>query len=155
MGSLFPKGEEALFFREKVGRGVLFLWAFWGVFMSIRVLFVESDIVLVELLSPWLKQRGMEVVARVDSREAALEACEKHEPHLALVALKALPFSALELVQQLRAKYPSMQVLVSSFWASWEELKEAKCWGAQAGFSRPPSFEEFQHALKACHFETP
>jgi DNA-binding NarL/FixJ family response regulator len=118
--------------------------------MSIRVLLIETDTVVAELLSQWVKQRGMEVVACVNTAEDALKACEKHKPELAFVALKVLPTSALELVQQMRAQCPSLQVLVSSFWAFREEIKEAKLWGAKAGFSRPPSPEGFQHALEAC-----
>jgi len=118
--------------------------------MSIRVLFVETDVVLMELLSQWVKQRGMEVVACVNTEEEALQACEEHKPHLAFVALKVLPTSALELVQKMRALYPSLQILVSSFWAFREEVKEAKLWGAKAAFPRPPSPEEFQYALEAC-----
>jgi len=118
--------------------------------MSVRVLFVETDSVLLELLSQWVQQRGMEVVACVSTAQEALLACEEHKPHLAFVALKVLPTSALELVQQMHAQYPSMQVLVSSFWALKEEVKEAKLCGAKAGFSRPPSPEEFQYALEAC-----
>jgi DNA-binding NarL/FixJ family response regulator len=118
--------------------------------MSIRVLFVEADSVLAELLSQWVKKRGMEVVACVTTAEEALEACEKHNPHLAFIALKVLPTSALELMQKMREKHPSVQILVSSFWALKEEVSEAKLWGARAGFSRPPSPEEFQYALEAC-----
>jgi len=118
--------------------------------MSVRVLFVETDAVLVELLSQWVKAQGMEVVACVDTEEKALQACEAHKPNLAFVALKVLPTSALELVQKMKASLPSLQIIVSSFWALKEEVKEAKLWGAQAGFSRPPSPEEFQYALAAC-----
>ncbi|MCL2626621.1 MAG: response regulator [Cystobacterineae bacterium] len=123
--------------------------------MSIRVLFVESDLVLVELLTAWLGERGMEVVGRVDSMEGALEACEKREPHLVLLALRVLPFSTEELLKQMGARWPSMQVLVSSFWATGEEVRGAKWRGAQGGFSRPPSLEGFEEALGACSWERP
>ena len=118
--------------------------------MSIRVLFVETDVVLVELLSQWLKQRGMEVIACVDTAEKALKACKKHKPHLALIALRVLPTSALELLQEMRRRHPSVKILVSSLWALREEVREAKLLGASGAFSRPPRLEEFQHALEAC-----
>jgi len=118
--------------------------------MSIRVLFVEVDLIMAELLSRWVKQRGMEVVACVHTEEEALKACETHQPHLVCIALKVLPTSALELMQKMQAQNPAVQMIVSSFWALREEVKEAKLWGAKAGFPRPPSPEEFQYALEAC-----
>jgi len=92
----------------------------------------------------------MEVVSCVDTAEAALQACAMHKPQLAFVALKALPTSAKELLLQMQAEYPAMQMVVSSFWGSWEEIQEAKLWGAKAGFSRPPNPQELQRALLAC-----
>jgi DNA-binding NarL/FixJ family response regulator len=80
-----------------------------------RVLIVDDHPImragLVQLIS---QEADLEVCAEADSAHGGLEAIEKHSPHVAIVDITLKDSSGLDLIKDIRLRFPGVQVLVVS-----------------------------------------
>jgi len=80
--------------------------------MGYRILIVDDSPVLRIMLSEMLQELGHEVVAEVDSGNAALEAYPKHKPDLVCLDVSLPDINGLEVLQRLRRSDPHAKVLI-------------------------------------------
>lgn len=80
--------------------------------MSLRVLVADDHPVYREGLVTMLSDRGLDVVADVDSGEAALLAAIEHRPDVVLMDLQMPGIGGVEATRRLLAELPQVAVLV-------------------------------------------
>lgn len=80
--------------------------------MTLRVVVADDHPVYREGLVAMLDDRGIEVVADVDSGEAAIEACAEHRPDVVLMDLQMPGLGGVEATRRLLAQDPATAVLV-------------------------------------------
>jgi two-component system response regulator AlgR len=102
-----------------------------GEFEAKRVVIADNDPEWVELIRTDLSLEGHNVVAAVQSGEAALDACRQHRPDVLVVDEKMPPgMNGVEVARQVRAMDPSIQVVVFTNFDEEEIMKSAADAGA-------------------------
>lgn len=82
-----------------------------------RIVIVENEGLLLDLLTDALRGRGIEVVARARTREEALPLVDETAPDLALLDIRLVDSrdtDGLELAEVVRARYPDVGLLMLS-----------------------------------------
>ena len=101
---------------------------------KIRLLVADDHMVMrMGLVLAASDQPDMEVVADVESGEAAIAAYRTHRPDVVIVDLRMRGLSGLETIRALRKEFPSAKIVVFSNYARGEEVYQAMKLGA-AGF---------------------
>lgn len=112
-----------------------------------RILLVEDDAVVCELLSRKLRERGflVEVSASV---EHAREVAGAWKPQAAILDLVLGRASGLELIPELVAAHPGIRVVVLTGYASIATAVHAIKMGAGEYLAKPASVEDIVAALR-------
>src|SRR5687768_14339861 len=101
--------------------------------MMLRVFIVEDDDLTRENLSEALSaQDDMQVVGSAPIPEEALRALEKVTPDVILVDLGLAQYSGVDLIRELRPKYPALQIMAHTALDDRGAVFEAIKAGAQS-----------------------
>lgn len=98
-----------------------------------KILLVEDDQGLREVLSEELRERGLEVTAYATT--PPLEVVQ--EPHWALLDLRVGSENSFDFLRELRARYPQTKVVMMSGFGSVASAVKAMQWGAINFISKP------------------
>ncbi|AHF94860.1 hypothetical protein OPIT5_28530 [Opitutaceae bacterium TAV5] len=110
---------------------------------------IDDHLVVSGLVENFISSLGnYAVVARVVADAAALEAVERHNPHLVIMELSSPTNSAPDLLCQIRQSHPDTRVLIFSGDCSLETVRFALEAGVHGYVSKTASFSEFQQAIK-------
>jgi response regulator NasT len=102
-----------------------------GEFEQKRVVIADNDAEWIELIRTDLSLEGHQVVAAVESGEAAIDACREHHPDVLVVDEKMPPgLNGVEVARQVRAADPSVQVVIFTNFDEEEIIKGAADAGA-------------------------
>jgi CheY-like chemotaxis protein len=102
-----------------------------GEFEQKRVVVADNDAEWVELIRTDLSLEGHQVVAAVQSGEAAIAAVREHRPDVLVVDEKMPPgLNGVEVARQVRAADPSVQVVIFTNFDEEEIMKGAADAGA-------------------------
>jgi CheY-like chemotaxis protein len=102
-----------------------------GEFEQKRVVIADNDAEWIELIRTDLSLEGHQVVAAVESGEAAIEACREHHPDVLIVDEKMPPgINGVEVARRIRAADPSIQVVIFTNFDEEEIIKGAADAGA-------------------------
>ncbi|MEY2459827.1 MAG: hypothetical protein QOG30_1657 [Acidimicrobiaceae bacterium] len=102
-----------------------------GEFEQKRVVVADNDAEWVELIRTDLSLEGHQVVAAVQSGEAAIDAVREHRPDVLVVDEKMPPgLNGVEVARQVRAADPSVQVVIFTNFDEEEIIKGAADAGA-------------------------
>lgn len=115
---------------------------------KLRILVVEDDEQVRELLVSYLEKRGYGVQAAADGR-AALAAVVNEPPDVALLDVGLPDIDGLELLKQLRTELPELVVLVISGKGTWEAVPRALEFGAADFISKPIRLRQLERVLLA------
>lgn len=111
------------------------------------LLIVDDDTTFTCILSRALARRGYSVVTASNGMEA-LSRCREHHPAQAVVDLKLETESGLNLLPQLKAINPDLQVLILTGYSSISTAVEAIKMGATNYLCKPASVEDILGAFK-------
>jgi DNA-binding response OmpR family regulator len=112
------------------------------------VLIVEDDAALLHFLDQGLKLDGHEVSLATDG-EAALEAAEKLRPEAMILDLGLPRKDGIEVLAEMRKRFPSTSVLVLTGRADMEERVKCLDLGADDVVLKPFSFHELRARIQA------
>jgi len=116
--------------------------------MSARLLIVEDDPEMRDLLRKVLEKEGYQVSVAADSREAT--ACLSRIPFDLVVTDMLMPDDGgLELLQVIRETRPSLPVIIITAFGDWGSYSRALELGAAAFISKPLKMVELIGAINA------
>jgi len=101
-----------------------------------HILVVDDDESLRRVTQVQLEQEGYTVATAKDG-EQALAAVEKSPQDLVLTDMKMPGMSGVELLRQLRARFPELPVILVTAFSSVESADEAKKLGAYDYITKP------------------
>lgn len=111
------------------------------------LLIVDDDTTFAGILSRALTRRGYNVVTASNGTEA-LSRCHEHQPAQAVVDLKLETESGLNLLPQLKAINPDLQVLILTGYSSISTAVEAIKMGATNYLCKPASVDDILSAFE-------
>ncbi|MFQ5520719.1 MAG: PAS domain S-box protein, partial [Candidatus Methylomirabilia bacterium] len=111
-----------------------------------RILVVDDEMGPRESLRMILKPQYE--VTTVDSGEAALEAVPDFHPDLVFMDIKMPTLDGIEVLQQLKARDPSVQVVMITAYASLDTVKSALTYGAFEYLIKPFSRQDLEETAR-------
>lgn len=115
--------------------------------MSKRILIVDDDAAFCEVLARSLERHQYQTRS-AQSMKAALAACENFQPEQAIVDLKLGEDSGLQLIPQLRARFPKLKILMLTGYSSIATAVDAIKLGANNYLQKPAGAKEIIAALE-------
>ena len=112
----------------------------------LRVLVADDDPGIVRTLMLGLKMMGCQPVG-VDSAEAALKALEEKPADMLLTDMRMEGLSGVELVRDVRTRFPGVVCVVMTAFASYENAVSAIKAGAYDYLPKPFTTEELEHLV--------
>lgn len=113
----------------------------------IRILVVDDDSVILELVSSYLTTRGFEVLKAADG-EGALQILKQHPPDLLLCDVQMPRTNGLEVLKEAGQKYPHLPVIMTSGAGFIDDVVVALRLGAWDYLLKPfPSMAVVDHAV--------
>src|SRR5690606_32803069 len=117
----------------------------------IRVLIVDDEKIVrkgIATFMPW-QDYGMVVVGEANNGEKALQFMENNEIDLLLTDLSMPVMSGIELMREVRQKYPNVQIVVLTLHQTFEYAQEALRLGAIDYISKTQlEQEQFEDVLE-------
>jgi len=114
--------------------------------MPFRVMLVEDDPGVRASLEETLTEEGVEVVA-VDSAESALARVSRADPDLLLSDVRMPGLSGLELLKEIRARVPSVDVVLMTAYEDMPTVAEAMREGAADFLVKPLELAKLRRVL--------
>jgi two-component system response regulator PilR (NtrC family) len=111
-----------------------------------KLLIVEDDAHLRETLTAFLSRVGYQVAAAHDGREA-LEVVDKELPDLVLTDIHMSGMGGLELLGEVKARYPETIVIIMTAFSSIDTAVEAMRRGAEDYLSKPLQLADAQMSI--------
>ena len=112
-----------------------------------RVLVVDDEQVIREILSDFLLMEGYQVLTAANGR-VALDVLAHHAVHLVLSDLKMPEMGGLELLEGIRDRYPEVVTLIMTGYGTVETAIEAMKRGAFDYVLKPFKVEEVVHTVR-------
>ena len=114
--------------------------------MNVRILVVDDELMLRDVLSDYLSRQGYEVLLAEDGN-TALELVRKNNFHIALLDIKIPGISGLELTKQIRAINPSISIIIMTGYPSLHTASKAIENGAKEYIVKPFRLEELNRLV--------
>jgi len=114
---------------------------------SARVLVVDDDPAIRKIVADRLRAQQYEV-ERAESGEAALEVVERFEPHLVLSDIKMPGMDGLALLERLKARRPSPEVIMMTAHGTIQLAVEALQKGAADFVEKPFEAARLDHVVR-------
>jgi DNA-binding NtrC family response regulator len=111
-----------------------------------KLLIVEDDAHLRETVTAFLSRAGYEAAAAHDGREA-LELLDKELPDLVLTDINMSGMDGLELLAEIKARYPETVVIMMTAFSSIDTAVEAMRRGAEDYLSKPLQLADVQMSI--------
>ncbi|MDD5036890.1 MAG: response regulator [Methylococcaceae bacterium] len=115
-----------------------------------KILVVDDDQRMVKTTCDILRIKGFEPVSAF-SGEEALEKLELDKPDCVLMDIKMPGISGVEALKRMKAKYPSLPVILATAYAMDDLVEEAKSHGAYAVLTKPINFQMILAFLSLLH----
>ena len=117
---------------------------------NIRILVVDDDHIMRELLKSILRHEGYNVVGDAADGEAALEQCTKLEPHVVCLDINMPKLSGLDTLHALKLEHPKTAVIMVSAEATMDVVREAIGKGACGFIVKPFNAAKILDTLGRC-----
>src|SRR5215467_9594172 len=106
-----------------------------------RILIVEDEVAMCELLTSFFSEKGYEVVTAQDGEQASLRLEEK-DYALVITDIKLPGMSGLELLARLRLEWQDVAVIIMTAFSSISSAVEAMKLGAEDYIGKPFQLDE-------------
>jgi DNA-binding response OmpR family regulator len=114
---------------------------------AVSILVVDDDTAWLADLETWLAHEGFHVVG-ISRGEWVLEAVDFHEPDVVVVDLQLPGIDGLEILRQLRRRWPSLPVIVMTAFGGAEVEERVRRLGAAGYFDKPFRLDNLVAALR-------
>jgi DNA-binding response OmpR family regulator len=114
---------------------------------AVSIVVVDDDTAWLADLETWLAHEGFQVVG-ISRGEWVLEAVDFHEPDVVVVDLQLPGVDGLDILGQLRRRWPSLPVIVMTAFGGGEVEERVRRLGAAAYFDKPFRLENLVAALR-------
>lgn len=116
---------------------------------KLRVLVVDDDNLMRELLKAILREEDCQVVGEAKDGQGALSACDKLRPDLVCLDVNMPGMSGIDILKTLRANHPDTRVIMVTGDASLGTVREAVSLGAAGYIIKPFTAGRVGDALRA------
>lgn len=106
-----------------------------------RILIVEDEVAMCELLTSFFSEKGYEVVTAQDGEQASLR-LEEHDYAMVITDIKLPGMSGLELLARIRVDWPEVSVVIMTAFSSISSAVEAMKLGAEDYIQKPFQLDE-------------
>ena len=115
----------------------------------ITLLLVDDHAMLLEGLARQFKDRkGFRVVGKAASGKAVLEALDQRVPDVITLDVSLPDISGINLIPQIKAKCPTVRILVLTMYDHERYAASALAAGAEGFLAKGAPFEELEHAVR-------
>lgn len=121
---------------------------------SIKILIVDDDHSMCELLRLILRREGYNVVGQAHDGEAALDKCARLEPDLVCLDIDMPKLSGMEVLQSIREAHPGVAVVMVSAESSMDVVKNAIQAGARGFIVKPFNAAKILDTIRRCTIES-
>lgn len=112
----------------------------------IRVLIIDDEIDICEMMRDFFSARGYEVIYALTG-QGGIDAFSIEKPHIVILDLCLTDMSGLEALKEIKSLYPSCIVIIITGSASEDDKKEAMKLDADFYISKPFSMERLNNLL--------
>ena len=109
-----------------------------------RILLIDDDEMILELLTTFLEQAGHEAITACDGEEG-MQLYHQEQPDLVVADVMMSPKGGLSVIRELRIDFPLAKIIAMSA-DHPDVLKEAQVLGANYAFIKPFSVRELLEA---------
>jgi CheY-like chemotaxis protein len=113
-----------------------------------KILVVDDDYLVRELIRGILREYGHEVLAEAADNVTALRLCEELHPDLVLLDINLRDSNGFELLDRLQASHPGLPVVMISAEAFASSVERARAKGARAFVVKPFNAERLMKAIE-------
>jgi two-component system chemotaxis response regulator CheY len=117
---------------------------------KIKILVVDDDHIMCELLKSILRREGYDVVGEAHNGEEALEQCAKLDPHVVCLDINMPKMGGLEALHALKVEHPKVVVIMVSAEATIDVVREAMSKGACGFIVKPYNAAKILDTLNRC-----
>jgi len=114
--------------------------------MKIKILVVDDELLLRDVLFDYLNRQGYEVSLAPDA-EKALEMTENYVPDIALIDIKLPKTSGIELTKLLKQSYPDLPIIIMTGYPSLDTAINAMENGANEYIVKPFRLDELTRTI--------
>ena len=114
-----------------------------------KVLVVDDLYGIRVLLKEVLEKDGYEMYQAANGMQA-LTILEEHQLDLVLLDVKLPGMNGLDVLKQIKLRYPHIGVIMMTAYEELDLMKEAKSFGACAHFSKPFEINEVRRIISSC-----
>ncbi|HOE90933.1 MAG TPA: response regulator [Candidatus Cloacimonadota bacterium] len=109
--------------------------------MKIKILVVDDELLLRDVLYNFLNRQGYDVIVAPDA-EKGIEVARDNEPDIALIDIKLPQASGIELTLQLKSLYPDLPIIIMTGYPSLDTAVNAMENGANEYIVKPFRLDE-------------
>ncbi len=109
--------------------------------MKIKILVVDDELLLRDVLFDYLNRQGFEVILSPDA-EKAIDICKDLTPDIALIDIKLPKISGIELTQILKQSFPNLPIIIMTGYPSLDTAILAMQNGATEYIVKPFRLDE-------------
>src|SRR5262244_53518 len=106
-----------------------------------RILIVEDEVAMCELLTSFFSEKGYEIMTAQDGEQASMR-LEEHDYALVITDIKLPGMSGLELLARIRVDWPEIAVVIMTAFSSISSAVEAMKLGAEDYIGKPFQLDE-------------
>ncbi len=117
---------------------------------EIRILVVEDEEIIRMMFRQSFESWGYQVDCAENGKEA-LEKCQKEEFHIVVTDLNMPVMDGMELLKKIKSRWPYIEVIVITGFATIESAIEAMKLGAHDFILKPVNFEHVQFTINKCY----
>jgi two-component system chemotaxis response regulator CheY len=103
----------------------------------VRVLVVDDDILMREVLKALLRDEGFAVAGEARDGQSALSLLERARPDIVCLDVNMPGMSGLDVLKNIRAKFPEIRVVMITGDSSMATVREAVGFGAMGYIIKP------------------
>lgn len=134
-------------------RNIAFVWNYHKEVRKmeqIRVLIVDDELFVGELLKEYLSIKSYEALA-VSNGEDALIVSEQFQPHIVILDIRMPGMSGMEVLKSIKAKSKATGVIMLSAYGDTETVDEAFQLGADHYLQKPMNLKHLVETLVLLH----
>src|ERR1700751_1255401 len=119
---------------------------------SIRILLADDHAIVRNGVAQILnEERGINVVAQATDGAEAVELYALHQPDVALVDLRMPKLEGVQVVEQIRARFPDASIVILTTYATDNDIERALRAGAKAYLVKDVSPRDLVACVRAVH----
>ncbi len=117
---------------------------------DVHILVVEDEELIRSMFRQSFENWGFQVVAAENGKDG-LEKCQEHTFHMVVTDLNMPVMNGMELLKRIKARWPFIEVIVITGFATIESAIEAMKAGAHDFILKPVNFDHVQFTINKCY----